>query len=202
MPRAKTITDVGYLETQWTSKGELVCVVSATVTVNPDDSRTITQVMHQFTQPGDLGVFIRDLARARRKAFVEKDETVIGPIKDEALKELHDREEKHQCYNVLVDHYSKEIEKIYKDGSASLNTWTGLMNAFLLDILRTNDSMERSRLFELLTHGFDLESFMALEEKNRNALLGIPGDEEVSFKRYVDMFQEIMETHGPNSSER
>ncbi|MBP7406071.1 MAG: hypothetical protein KA973_14250 [Candidatus Microthrix sp.] len=71
MPRTRTYTDVGYVEVQWSKKGELVCLVSATVQKHPDGSVTTIDTMHQFTERGDMGVLLRDLTRARKQAFPE-----------------------------------------------------------------------------------------------------------------------------------
>lgn len=211
MPRTRTMTDVGYLEVQWTKSGKLACVVSATVVINPDGSRTITQTTHQFTEPGDLGVFIRDLARSRKKSWPEPNENTVGPRSDRFADNSEQQEkrrlEMQMCYNVLTDHYSKEIAAIIKNNTAGDNTWVGLLSAFLVDILRTNDPRNEGdppKLITLLENGFTLETFMMLEPRNRNVLLGIPQDEAVSYQSYIDMFNEFMEVkkRRKNTSER
>lgn len=195
MPKAKVESDVGYLETQWANNGRLICIVSATVQKNSDTSITTTTVMHQFTAPGDVGVFIRDLARARRNAFPDKDDNDVSPSPSklsQPFQELNeDDKEKNSCYDVLIDHYSNEIAGILKNNTVGDNTWSGLLQAFLLDILRTNEPTDDSRLFKLMKNGFNIETFMALDPKNRNLLLGIPEDEMVSYISYVNMFNEI-----------
>ena len=150
MPRTRTQTDVGYLEVQWSDSGELVCVVSATVMVNADSSRTITQTMHQFTQPGDLGVFIRDLARSRRKSFPDKDEEVVGPM----LPSKEDsKDAKNDQLNELIKTYSAESKKIYSEKTAGDYSWEGLLNAFLLDAMRIQEGLSVQTNLQQSHHG-------------------------------------------------
>ncbi len=78
MPRTRTYTDVGYVEVQWSRKGQLVCLVTATI----DSEGRVAETMHQFTERGDMGVLMRDLTRARKQAFPEP---VYGyPVTDAA----------------------------------------------------------------------------------------------------------------------
>lgn len=78
MPKERTYTNTGYIETQWAKDGELVCVVSATVQKNPDGSVTTTDVMHQFTAKDfkQLTRLIAGLKRARRDAGLRPGRTV------------------------------------------------------------------------------------------------------------------------------
>lgn len=69
MPRARIQTDVGYVEVQWSKQGRLVCLVSATVTEGDHGEIVTTDVMHQFTQRGGIGLLLRNLTRARKQAF-------------------------------------------------------------------------------------------------------------------------------------
>ena len=78
MPKERTYTDTGYIETQWAKDGEHVCVVSATVQKNPDGTVTTTDVMHQFTREDfqRLTRLISGLKRARRDAGLRPGRTV------------------------------------------------------------------------------------------------------------------------------
>ncbi len=73
MPRTRTYTDVGYIEVQWSKKGQLVCLVSAVQMPMSDEypSPSYHETMHQFTERGDMGVLMRDLTRARKQSFPE-----------------------------------------------------------------------------------------------------------------------------------
>lgn len=69
MPRERTYTDTGYVEIQWSKKGRLVCLVSATVIEGEHGEVVAADVMHQFTERGDISVLLRDIRRARKQAF-------------------------------------------------------------------------------------------------------------------------------------
>lgn len=70
MPKERTYTDTGYIETQWAKAGQLVCLVSAeSLPVDPGEKPEFTDAMHQFTDVEDLDRIIAGLKRARRDAF-------------------------------------------------------------------------------------------------------------------------------------
>lgn len=66
MPRERTYTNAGYIEVQWSKEGQLICLVSGTVNNVGEDA---TETMHQFTERGEVGPFLRSLIRARKQSF-------------------------------------------------------------------------------------------------------------------------------------
>lgn len=60
MPKERTYTSDGHVETQWSKHGRLVCLVS-----REGDERH----MHQFTDRNELRSVIRALRRAERDAW-------------------------------------------------------------------------------------------------------------------------------------
>jgi hypothetical protein len=75
MPRSRTYTSEGFLEVQWYSHGDLICLVSGKQTTSPGDCVTKTEtVMHQFTleDSEDLRQFAKALRRAMRQAHVKR----------------------------------------------------------------------------------------------------------------------------------
>lgn len=60
MTRERTYTDTGYIETQWSRGGQLVCIVS---------SDGNTETMHQFTDHADLTPILAGMRRAQRQAY-------------------------------------------------------------------------------------------------------------------------------------